>query len=83
MIADVTRSLDAADVAAHGRPRIFRQIASAHAAKRRRRERARWAARSTASNPAQPRAYLALAVALGLVDADALLDRLHRRGRGM
>ncbi|MFC5817023.1 glycosyltransferase family 2 protein [Nonomuraea harbinensis] len=66
-----------------GAARIYGQLAFAHAALRRRRAAARWAARTWAARPAEPRALLALAVAAGLLPASAVLSLLHQRGRGI
>ncbi|WP_233510171.1 glycosyltransferase [Actinomadura craniellae] len=65
-----------------GLARIAGQIAFAEAARRRRRAALRWAARTVRARPAEARAYLALAVLAG-VPADAVLGRLHRRGRSI
>ncbi|WP_166355373.1 glycosyltransferase family 2 protein [Phytoactinopolyspora limicola] len=66
-----------------GRARIEGQIAFAHAARSRRRPALRWAGRALAHNPAQLRAYGALAVATGVVPAQWLLDKVQERGRGL
>lgn len=66
-----------------GEARITGQIAFAHAALGHRRTALRWAGRTMARNPLQARAYLALAVATGVVRPDALVSRLHERGRSI
>ncbi|POM27124.1 GalNAc(5)-diNAcBac-PP-undecaprenol beta-1,3-glucosyltransferase [Actinomadura rubteroloni] len=66
-----------------GRARITGQIAFAEAASGRRRAALRWAARTARANWREPRAYLAVAVALRLVGADRIVRFLHRRGRGI
>ncbi|MFF5056871.1 glycosyltransferase family 2 protein [Micromonospora sp. NPDC000663] len=66
-----------------GEARVTGQIAFARAASGDRRGAVRWARRTLRSNPREPRAYLALAVAGRVVGADAVLRTLHRRGRGI
>ena len=66
-----------------GEARLSGQIAFACAALGDRREAVRWARRTALRNPREPRAYLALAVASGALKPDALLDRLHERGRSI
>jgi glycosyltransferase involved in cell wall biosynthesis len=66
-----------------GAARVYGQVAFAYAALGRRRDAARWAGRTVAARPAEPRAALALAVASGLCPADAVVRLLHRRGRGI
>jgi glycosyltransferase involved in cell wall biosynthesis len=66
-----------------GEARISGQIAFAQAALGNRAEAVRWARRTLARNPREPRAYLALAVASRAVDPDRVLRTLHRRGRGI
>lgn len=66
-----------------GEARVAGQIAFARAASGDRRGALRWARRTLARNPREPRAYLALAVAGRVVRADAVLRALHRRGRGI
>ncbi len=63
--------------------RVFGQIAFAYAARGDAREAIRWSLRGLAKRPLEPRPYLALAVAGRLTTSDAVLDRLHRRGRGV
>lgn len=67
----------------HGEARVTGQIAFAQAASGNRRGAMRWARRTLARNPREPRAYLALAVASGTVRADTVLRSLHKRGRGI
>ncbi|HEU5110211.1 MAG TPA: glycosyltransferase family A protein [Micromonosporaceae bacterium] len=66
-----------------GEARVAGQIAFAHAAMGKRRDAMRWARRTLARNPREPRAYLALAVASRAVNPDRLLRTLHKRGRGI
>ena len=66
-----------------GEARIAGQIAFAQAASGDRRGAVRWARRTLARNPREPRAYLALAVATRALGADAVLRTLHKRGRGI
>ncbi|MGC4820468.1 glycosyltransferase family 2 protein [Micromonospora sp. DT63] len=66
-----------------GAARVAGQIAFAQAASGDRRGALRWAGRTLRSNPREPRAYLALAVAGRVVRADAVLRTLHKRGRGI
>jgi glycosyltransferase involved in cell wall biosynthesis len=66
-----------------GEARVSGQIAFASAALGRRREAVRWAKQALRRNPAEPRAYLALAVASGAVSADTVLKRLHAVGKGL
>lgn len=66
-----------------GYARITGQIAFASAAKKDRAEAVRWARRTVAARLREPRAYLAVAVAAGLVRPDSLMRILHRRGRGI
>jgi glycosyltransferase involved in cell wall biosynthesis len=63
--------------------RVFGQIAFAHAAQGDAREAIRWSLRGLGKRPLEPRPYLALAVAGRLTTSEAVLDRLHRRGRGV
>ncbi|MET8833962.1 glycosyltransferase family 2 protein [Micromonospora sp. NPDC004540] len=67
----------------HGEARVAGQIAFAQAAMGNRRDAVRWARRTLARNPREPRAYLALAVASRAVQADRVLRTLHKRGRGI
>lgn len=66
-----------------GEARVAGQIAFARAAVGDRRDAARWVRHTLARNPREPRAYLALLVACGLVGPDTVLRALHRRGRGI
>jgi hypothetical protein len=66
-----------------GQARVAGQIAFAQAAMGNRREAVRWARRTLAGNPKEPRAYLALAVASKAVHPDRVLRTLHKRGRGI
>lgn len=66
-----------------GEARVLGQIAFATAADHERREGARWAFRALRRRPLEPRAYLALGVASGLVSPDWVLRQLHRSGRGI
>lgn len=66
-----------------GWARIAGQIAFAHAARGRRRPAARWALSALVRDPAQLRGYGALAVAVGLVRGEWLLEQVQRRGRGL
>jgi len=63
--------------------RVFGQIAFAHAARGDAPEAVRWSLRGLAKRPLEPRPYLALAVASRLTTSETVLDRLHRRGRGV
>jgi glycosyltransferase involved in cell wall biosynthesis len=66
-----------------GEARVSGQVAFAKAAKGDRGEAMRWIRRTVRRNPLEPRAYLALAVASGAVKPDAIIRRLHDRGRGI
>jgi glycosyltransferase involved in cell wall biosynthesis len=66
-----------------GLARVAGQIAFAEAAQGNTRAATRWARRTLAGNRREPRAYLALAVASRLVRPDAVVRRLHARGRGI
>jgi glycosyltransferase involved in cell wall biosynthesis len=66
-----------------GEARVAGQIAFAQAAMGNRRDAMRWARRTLARNPREPRAYLALAVASRAVHPDRVLRTLHKRGRGI
>jgi glycosyltransferase involved in cell wall biosynthesis len=66
-----------------GEARVMGQIGFALAAGRQRREGARWAGRAIRRHPTEPRAYLALGVASGLISPDWVLRRLHHTGRGI
>ena len=66
-----------------GAARVFGQLAFGCAALGRRGAAARWARRAARRRPSEPRAYLALAVAGGMVSAESVMSFLHRRGRGL
>jgi len=66
-----------------GEARVAGQIAFAQAAMGHRREAMRWAGRTIARNPREPRAYLALAVASRAIGSERVLRTLHKRGRGI
>jgi glycosyltransferase involved in cell wall biosynthesis len=66
-----------------GEARVAGQVAFATAAGGDRRGALRWVGRSLRHNPLEPRGYLALAVASGVVRPDAVMRRLHDRGRGI
>jgi hypothetical protein len=66
-----------------GLARIQGQIAFALAASGRRREALAWARRCFVSSPLEPRGYLAVVVAAGLVSPPSLLHLAHRLGRGI
>ncbi|MFC4008324.1 glycosyltransferase family 2 protein [Nonomuraea purpurea] len=66
-----------------GAARVYGQLAFGHAALGHRREAVRWAGRTFAARPGEPRAPLALAVAAGLISAPAMLSLLHNRGHGI
>jgi hypothetical protein len=66
-----------------GLARITGQIAFAKAASGSRGSAVKWAGRTIRQNPREARTYLSLAVASRVVKADAILRRLHDRGRGI
>ena len=66
-----------------GAARVFGQLAFGSAALGRRSAAARWARRAARRRPTEMRAYLALAVAGGIVSAESIMSFLHRRGRGL
>jgi glycosyltransferase involved in cell wall biosynthesis len=66
-----------------GRARIDGQIAFAEAALARRREACRFSWQALRGNPAERRAYLALAVAAGVIPATSIVRAANRRGRGI
>ncbi len=68
---------------ARGAARVFGQLAFGSAALGRRGAAARWARRAARRRLTEPRAYLALAVAGGVVSAESVMSFLHRRGRGL
>jgi Glycosyltransferase like family 2 len=67
----------------HGRARIEGQIAFAQAALAHRPAACRASWRALRGNPLERRAYLALAVASGLVPATSIVRLANRRGRGI
>ncbi len=66
-----------------GHARVRGQIAFAEAAQGHRRAALEAIAATLRASPREPRAYLALAVASGLVRGDQVLDRLQRHGRSV
>ena len=66
-----------------GMARILGQMAFAHAAAGRAPEARSFVGRTLRRNALEPRAYLALLVASGVVSADAVRTTLHRFGRGI
>jgi glycosyltransferase involved in cell wall biosynthesis len=66
-----------------GEARVTGQIAFASAAGGDRSGAWHWARRTLRRHPAEPRAWLALAVAAGAVRPETVLRALHRRGRGL
>jgi glycosyltransferase involved in cell wall biosynthesis len=66
-----------------GAGRVYGQLAFGHAALANRRESVRWSLRAVRSNWREPRAYLALLVAAGVISDGAVLRRLHIHGRGV
>jgi glycosyltransferase involved in cell wall biosynthesis len=66
-----------------GLARIFGQLAFASAGCHRRTEARIWARRALRLSPLQPRAYLALAVSAGVLDADQVVRIAHAFGRGI
>jgi glycosyltransferase involved in cell wall biosynthesis len=66
-----------------GAARVFGQLAFGSAALGRRGAAARWARRAMGRRVSEPRAYLALAVAGGVLSAESVMSFLHRRGRGL
>jgi glycosyltransferase involved in cell wall biosynthesis len=66
-----------------GAARVFGQLAFGSAALRRRRLTARWAVRALRRRWTEPRAYLALAVAAGVVSPERVLSTLNKRGHGV
>lgn len=69
--------------ASRGRSRILGQIAFALAAQRQTRQALSYSVKAISARWSQPRAYLAVAVALRLVTPDRVLRSLHDRGKGM
>jgi glycosyltransferase involved in cell wall biosynthesis len=66
-----------------GLARIYGQIAFAHAALGERRPARRWARRTLSLDRRERRAYLALAVSLGLVPAGTVVRLAHAAGKGI
>lgn len=66
-----------------GEARVMGQIAFATAADHERRAGAHWALQAMRRRPTEPRAYLALGVAAGVLSPDWVLRQLHRTGRGI
>jgi len=66
-----------------GASRIYGQIAFAYAAMGRTRHAIRWTLRCITADWRQPRAYLSLLVASRLLQPEAILHRLHLRGKGI
>jgi UDP-N-acetylglucosamine transferase subunit ALG13 len=66
-----------------GYARVAGQIAFANAARGERTAALRWTARTIRRKWREPRAYLAVAVAAGVISPDRVLSFLHRRGRGI
>jgi len=66
-----------------GRARVLGQIAFATASEGQRKRGAEAAWHAIRTRPAEPRSYLALGVASGLLDPDWVLRQLHRTGRGL
>jgi glycosyltransferase involved in cell wall biosynthesis len=62
---------------------LMGKIAFAAAADGHRKEGAGWAWRAIKARPAEPRSYLALGVASGVLKPDWVLRQLHRTGRGL
>jgi glycosyltransferase involved in cell wall biosynthesis len=71
------------DQDARGLARILGQIAFAHAAGGQTRLARRWARRCLALNWRERRAYLAVAVSLGIVRAETIVRLAHAAGRGI
>ena len=66
-----------------GLARIYGQIAFAHAALGERKPARRWARRTLSLNRRERRAYLALAISLGLVSAKTVVRLAHVAGKGI
>jgi hypothetical protein len=66
-----------------GAARVYGQLAFSNAALGRRRTATRWAGRSLRRRWSEPRAFIALAVAGGVIGPDRVLSTLNRRGRGI
>lgn len=66
-----------------GKGRLMGQIAFAQAGQDKRGEAVRAAIETVKLDPIQPRAYLALVAASGVMDASRILAELNKRGRGV
>jgi glycosyltransferase involved in cell wall biosynthesis len=66
-----------------GLARIYGQIAFAHAALGERKPARRWARRTLSLDRRERRAYLALAISLGLVSAKTVVRMAHAAGKGI
>ena len=66
-----------------GASRVYGQIAFAEAALGHRRDALRWTGRSLRAHPRQWRAAATIPVVAGVIDADRVLNTLHRFGRGV
>ena len=66
-----------------GLARIYGQIAFAHAALGERGPARRWARRTLSLNRRERRAYLALAISLGLISAKTVTRLAHVAGKGI
>ncbi|MFI8413679.1 glycosyltransferase family 2 protein [Paeniglutamicibacter gangotriensis] len=66
-----------------GSSRVFGQLAFGYAALKQPKAARNWAFRALRANWREPRAYLAMAVATGLVSDKRIVDQLQRRGRGI
>jgi glycosyltransferase involved in cell wall biosynthesis len=66
-----------------GLARIYGQIAFAHAALGERRPARRWARQTLSLNRRERRAYLAIAISLGLVSANNVVRMAHVAGKGI
>jgi glycosyltransferase involved in cell wall biosynthesis len=66
-----------------GAARVFGQLAFGSAAVGRRGAAVRWARRAAGRRVTEPRVFLALAVAGGLVSPEKVMSFLHKRGKGL
>lgn len=71
------------ETSARGSARVHGQIAFAQAAMGERTAAVRRAGRALRRHPLEPRAFLALAVASGVLKPDRVMEMLHHRGRGI
>lgn len=69
--------------ARRGAARVYGQIAFGYGAQGLRRRALAWARKAVRAHGFEPRAYLACAVALGLVSPDWIVHRLQLRGKGI